>query len=54
VRQMDEVTQSNAALVEEAAAAADTVQVRARSLVDSVQFFKTDGEQRDVDLARAA
>jgi methyl-accepting chemotaxis protein-1 (serine sensor receptor) len=40
VRQMDEVTQSNAALVEEAAAAADAVQVRARSLVASVEFFK--------------
>lgn len=40
VRQMDEVTQNNAALVEEAAAAADTVQVRARSLVESVAFFK--------------
>lgn len=42
VRQMDEVTQSNAALVEEAAAAADTVQVRARSLVASVDFFNID------------
>ena len=42
VRQMDEVTQSNAALVEEAAAAADAVQVRARSLVASVEFFKLD------------
>lgn len=40
VRQMDEVTQNNAALVEEAAAAADTVQVRARALVESVEFFK--------------
>ncbi|GLQ95913.1 methyl-accepting chemotaxis protein [Dyella mobilis] len=39
VRQMDEVTQNNAALVEEAAAAADTVQLRARSLVESVAFF---------------
>ena len=42
VRQMDEVTQNNAALVEEAAAAADTVQMRARSLVESVAFFKLD------------
>jgi hypothetical protein len=40
VQQMDEVTQSNAALVEEAAAAADTVQMRARLLVESVEFFK--------------
>ncbi|GAB2567368.1 HAMP domain-containing protein [Dyella jejuensis] len=42
VRQMDEVTQSNAALVEEAAAAASTVQTRATSLVESVAFFKVD------------
>jgi hypothetical protein len=40
VRQMDQVTQNNAALVEEAAAAADTMQMRARSLVESVEFFK--------------
>lgn len=40
IGQMDEVTQSNAALVEEAAAAADAVQQRARSLVDSVAFFR--------------
>ncbi|RDS84693.1 HAMP domain-containing protein [Dyella monticola] len=45
VRQMDEVTQNNAALVEEAAAAADTVQMRARSLVESVEFFKLEGKQ---------
>ncbi|GGA35178.1 methyl-accepting chemotaxis protein [Dyella nitratireducens] len=44
VRQMDEVTQNNAALVEEAAAAADTVQVRARALVQSVEFFKLDAK----------
>lgn len=45
VRQMDEVTQNNAALVEEAAAAADTVQMRARSLVESVEFFKLGGKE---------
>jgi methyl-accepting chemotaxis protein-1 (serine sensor receptor) len=44
VRQMDEVTQNNAALVEEAAAAADTVQLRARALVESVEFFKLDAK----------
>jgi methyl-accepting chemotaxis protein len=54
VRQMDEVTQSNAALVEEAAAAADTVQVRARSLVDSVQFFKIGETVEETDIAKAA
>jgi methyl-accepting chemotaxis protein len=40
VRQIDEVTQSNSALVEEAAAAADAVKRRARELVDSVAFFR--------------
>ncbi|RUL73988.1 methyl-accepting chemotaxis protein [Dyella choica] len=45
VRQMDEVTQNNAALVEEAAAAADTVQLRARSLVQSVEFFKLSSQE---------
>lgn len=54
VRQMDEVTQSNAALVEEAAAAADTVQVRARSLVESVGFFKVVESTGESDMAEAA
>lgn len=49
VHQMDEVTQNNAALVEEAAAAADTVQVRARSLVESVEFFKLGGKEATGD-----
>jgi methyl-accepting chemotaxis protein len=40
VRQIDEVTQSNSALVEEAAAAADAVKSRARGLVESVAFFR--------------
>jgi methyl-accepting chemotaxis protein len=40
VRQIDEVTQSNSALVEEAAAAADAVKSRAGGLVDSVAFFR--------------
>jgi methyl-accepting chemotaxis protein len=47
VQQMDEVTQSNAALVEEAAAAAHTVQARARSLVESVEFFKLDEDRKE-------
>ncbi|MFK2877081.1 methyl-accepting chemotaxis protein [Rhodanobacter hydrolyticus] len=51
VSQMDEVTQSNAALVEEAAAAAEAVQLRAGSLVRSVAFFKVDEEE---ELAEAA
>jgi methyl-accepting chemotaxis protein-1 (serine sensor receptor) len=40
VTQMDQVTQSNAALVEQAAAAADAVQTKASGLVQSVSFFR--------------
>jgi methyl-accepting chemotaxis protein len=54
VRQMDEVTQSNAALVEEAAAAADTVQLRARSLVESVEFFKVGASVDEAAMSKAA
>jgi methyl-accepting chemotaxis protein len=37
---MDEVTQQNAALVEEAAAAAESLEEQARSLVRSVAMFQ--------------
>ena len=40
VSQMDEVTQQNAALVEEAAAAAESLEEQARGLVDAVGTFK--------------
>jgi methyl-accepting chemotaxis protein len=40
VTQMDEVTQQNAALVEEAAAAAESLEEQARGLVDAVSSFK--------------
>ena len=43
VAQMDEVTQNNAALVEQAAAATNAVQQRAHALVNSVGFFKLNG-----------
>ena len=38
--QMDQVTQSNAALVEEAAAAAQSLERQSRALVDAVDVFK--------------
>ncbi|MDP9963147.1 methyl-accepting chemotaxis protein, partial [Variovorax paradoxus] len=38
--QMDQVTQQNAALVEEAAAAAQSMQEQAASLVESVSVFR--------------
>ena len=40
ITQIDEVTQQNAALVEEAAAAAESTEEQARSLVGSVSLFK--------------
>jgi len=40
VAQMDEVTQQNAALVEEAAAAAGSMQDQARELVRAVGVFR--------------
>ncbi|HEX8964631.1 MAG TPA: Cache 3/Cache 2 fusion domain-containing protein [Rhodocyclaceae bacterium] len=40
VTQMDEVTQQNAALVEEAAAAAESLEEQARGLVETVSSFK--------------
>ncbi len=51
MRQMDEITQSNAALVEQAADAAEAAQSRAGSLVRSVAFFKMD---EDGELAESA
>jgi len=48
--QMDQVTQGNAALVEEAAAAAQSLAQQARSLVNAVDVFKL-GEQPATSLA---
>ncbi len=39
---MDQVTQQNAALVEEAAAAAESMQEQAARLVEAVKVFKID------------
>jgi methyl-accepting chemotaxis protein len=50
VSQMDEVTQQNAALVEESAAAANSLQDQARALVRAVSVFKVhDAQTIDVD-----
>ena len=43
--QMDQVTQGNAALVEEAAAAAQSLDVQAHALVHAVSVFKLSGER---------
>lgn len=45
ISQMDQVTQQNAALVEEAAAAAESLQDQSRNLVQVVGIFKLDGVQ---------
>jgi methyl-accepting chemotaxis protein len=45
VAQMDKTTQQNAAMVEEAASAAESMQEQARSMAELVRFFKvSDGE----------
>jgi methyl-accepting chemotaxis protein len=43
IMQMDGLTQQNAALVEEAAAAAESLQDQARGLLDSMSRFKVVG-----------
>ena len=42
IAQMDEVTQQNAALVEEAAASAETLEEQAQNLAMTVESFKLD------------
>ena len=46
VKQMDQVTQQNAALVEEMAAAAGSLRSQAQELVGSVEVFKTKSSRR--------
>jgi len=52
VSQMDEVTQQNAALVEEAAAAAESLQEQAQSLVRSVAVFRLAEGERGLRAVR--
>lgn len=61
IAQMDQVTQQNASLVEEAAAAAESMQDQASSLAQAVSVFKLDDKQaaaaplaaREPNLSRA-
>ncbi|OON64364.1 methyl-accepting chemotaxis protein [Massilia sp. KIM] len=53
ITQMDQVTQQNAALVEEAAAASESMQNQAAKLAEIVSVFKVDGMAQAV-LARAS
>ena len=52
ITQMDQVTQQNAALVEQAAAAADAMQEQAAKLADAVSIFKLGGEGNGDGAAR--
>ncbi|WP_295405046.1 methyl-accepting chemotaxis protein [uncultured Thiocystis sp.] len=54
VAQMDEVTQQNAALVEEAAAAAESLEDQTRVLSQAVAMFKLAGQYAPPPAARAA
>ncbi|MDC8756559.1 methyl-accepting chemotaxis protein [Janthinobacterium fluminis] len=53
IGQMDQVTQQNAALVEEAAAAAESLQEQAGKLADVVGVFKLDGVSAGMAASRA-
>ncbi len=53
VHQMDQATQQNAALVEESAAAAASLQTQAQQLVGSVAVFKLNGSEEARELASA-
>ncbi len=52
--QMDNVTQQNAALVEEAAASAEAMQGQAETLKQAVSFFKLQGENANEKTATSA
>ena len=53
VIQMDEVTQQNAALVEEAAAAAEAMQEQAGTPMEVVSIFKLDGGSGNTRISAA-
>ena len=53
IAQMDQVTQQNAALVEEAAAAAESLQDQAAQLLKVVAVFKTGADQGGFEVAAA-
>ena len=46
--QMDEMTQQNASLVEEAAAASEAMGAQAQELTDLVEFFNVDNSQKAI------
>ena len=54
IAQMDQVTQQNAALVEEAAAAAESLQDQSGKLIEAVSVFKLDGASYSTQPAASA
>jgi methyl-accepting chemotaxis protein len=54
INEMDQVTQQNAALVEEASAASEAMQEQAAALADSVRLFKLDRAGHSDALPRAS
>ncbi|MEV4781326.1 methyl-accepting chemotaxis protein [Burkholderia sp. LMU1-1-1.1] len=54
ITQMDQVTQQNAALVEQAAAAAESMQEQSAKLADVVSVFKLDGLQLPAPVAESS
>jgi methyl-accepting chemotaxis protein-1 (serine sensor receptor) len=54
ITQMDQATQQNAALVEESAAAADSLKHQAQQLVDAVAVFRLSGGEQAARPAAAS
>ncbi|MFT7772354.1 methyl-accepting chemotaxis protein [Roseateles sp.] len=52
ITQMDQVTQQNAALVEESAAAAESLRIQAAQLVQAVAVFSLDASPRSPEVAQ--
>jgi methyl-accepting chemotaxis protein len=52
ITQMDQATQQNAALVEQSAAAADSLNVQAQQLVDAVAVFRLSQGDVDINISR--
>ncbi|VAX30452.1 Methyl-accepting chemotaxis sensor/transducer protein [hydrothermal vent metagenome] len=53
IMQMDETTQQNAALVEEATSASQSIKDQAQDLVEQVEFFQLEGKEAGARASRA-
>jgi methyl-accepting chemotaxis protein len=52
IMQLDEITQQNAALVEEAAAASESMKEQAQQLKEHISFFKTKSEKESLAASK--